>query len=179
MADVLDLIQRRRSVRKFLADAVPVELLDQLLQAAMAAPSASNRRPWEFLVVTDPAILAKLRAALVLGRYEAPACVVVCGNMLRSYPPPARDFWIQDCSAATENLLLAAVGLGLGAVWVGVYPIKPFMRGVARALGLPRHVRPLGLVHLGYPAETKPPRTQYDAARIHWQGWRKGEEDGA
>jgi len=168
----------RRSIRRFEDRPVDRDLLDQLLRAAMAAPSASNRKPWEFVVVTDSVVLAKLRRTLIFGRYTAPVAIVVCGNMRRTWPPPARDFYVEDCSAAIENILLAAHGLGLGAVWIGVHPMPPFVRGVSRALGLPRHVRPVGLVHVGHPAEKKPPRTQYDPSRVHWQKWRGDDSEG-
>ena len=171
MSQTLDLIMKRRSIRKFSSEPVAQEQLDELLQAAMAAPSASNRRPWEFVVVTDAEVLARLRRALVLGPYKAPAAIVVCGNLLRTLPPPAQKFWIQDCSAAMQNILLAATGLGLGTVWIGVHPVGPFKRAVAKALGLPRHVQPLGLVHIGHPRESKESRTQYDPNRVHWQAW--------
>ena len=163
----LALIFRRRSVRKFLPEPVSEYDIEALLQAAMAAPSASNRRPWEFVVVTDEGQLARLRRRLAFGRYDAPLAVVVCGNTRRAYPRPLRDFWIEDCSAAMENMLLASTALGLGGVWVGVYPVKPFMQGVARVLGLPRHIIPLGVAYIGHPAEERRPRTQYDAQRVH------------
>ena len=135
----------------------------------MAAPSASNRKPWEFVVVTDEDTLRALRNRLPLGRHRAPAAIVVCGNMRRTYPPPGQDFWVQDCSAAAQNILLAATGMDLGAVWVGIHPIGLLRLGVSRALGLPRHIKPLGLIYLGHPAESKPPRTQFDVGRVHWQ----------
>ena len=175
MGDIVDHILQRRSIRKFTDAPVPRERIDALLQAAMAAPSASNRRPWEFIVVTEPTQLRQLRTHLVFGRYEAPLAIVVCGNMRRALPPPGREFWIEDCSGAIQNILLAATGLGLGSVWIGVHPVTFFSRGVAKILSLPRHVRPLGLIHIGWPAETKAPRTQYDASRVHWQRWRSKE----
>ena len=82
----------------------------------------------------------QVRARLVLGRYNAPAAIVVCGDRRRALPPPVRHFWIEDCSAATENILLAAPALGLGTVWIGVYPIGPLVLAVRRVLSLPRHV---------------------------------------
>jgi nitroreductase len=172
----LQWILRRRSIRRFTEDAVSETDLDLLLQAAMAAPSASNRRPWEFVVVTDGGQLARLRRRLPLGAYKAPAAVVVCGNKRRWYPPPVQDFWVEDCSAAMENLLLAATAIGLGGVWVGVYPIKPLMQGVARVLNLPRNGVPLGWAHIGYPAASRPPRTQYDPRRIHRDRYQAGGE---
>jgi nitroreductase len=175
----MEQILGRRSIRRFREQPVETEQLDQLLRAAMAAPSASNRKPWEFVVVTDGDLLARLRRTLIFGRYTAPAAIVVCGNMRRTYPPPARDFYVEDCSAAIQNILLAAHGMGLGAVWIGVHPVPPFVKGVTKELGLPRHVRPVGLVYVGYPAETKPPRTQYDEARVHWERWRQDRTDGS
>lgn len=140
-----------------------------LLQAAMAAPSASNRQPWEFVVITEADTLRRLRQRLVLGRYNAPVAIVVCGNLRRALPSLAKDFWIQDCSAAAQNILLAATGLGLGSVWIGVYPITLFVRAVSRLLALPRHIVPLGVLYVGYAAETKSPRTRYREERVHWE----------
>ncbi len=169
MPDILEHIMQRRSIRKFTAEPVSPEDITRLLQAAMAAPSASNRKPWEFVVVTDADILARLRSHLVFGRYEAPLAIAVCGNLKRAWPGPGRDFWIEDCSAAMENLLLAATGLGLGAVWIGVHPVSPFVKAVSNDLALPEHVLPLGVAYIGHPAEAKEARTQYDEKRIFWQ----------
>ena len=171
MTSTLEWIKARRSIRKFTAEPVSDEHLDMLLQAAMAAPTACNRKPWEYVVVSEQETLARLKQVLRLGRYDAPAAIVVCGNLLRTLPPPTHTFWIQDCSAAMQNILLEATGLGLGAVWVGIHPVGLFKRGVAKVLDLPKNVQPLGLVHVGYPAEERPARTQYDTERIHWQGW--------
>ncbi len=169
MSEIMEHILARRSIRKYSPEPVSQEDILKLLQAAMAAPSANNRRPWEFVAVTDEEILARLRSGLIFGRYVAPLAIVVCGNMKRALPWPARDFWIEDCSAATQNLLLAATGLGLGSVWVGVYPLGPFMKHVSKSLALPKHVIPLGLVHVGHPEVTREPRTQYDEHQVHWQ----------
>ncbi len=169
MSEIMEHILARRSIRHFTDEPVSTDDIHRLLEAAMAAPSASNRRPWAFVVVTDPEVLARLRGGLVFGRYRAPLSIVVCGDMRRAWPGPGRDFWVQDCSAATQNILLAATGLGLGAVWIGVHPIAPLRFHVSQVLGLPRHVRPLSVVHVGHPAETKAPRTQYDEANVHWQ----------
>lgn len=167
MYPALEILFRRRSIRKYLEQPVEPEKLDLLLQAAMAAPSAMNCKPWEFVVVTDPDKLAQFRKRLLFGNRNAPAAIVVCGNPSRSANPTARLFWEQDCSAAVENILIAAVGLGLGTVWVGVHPVAEFERVVREVVGLPRHVTPLALVYVGYPAEEKPPRTQYDPERVH------------
>lgn len=165
-------ILSRRSIRKFTDESVDPALIRKLLEAAMAAPSACNRRPWEFVVVRDADVLHSLRRGLPFGHHNAPLAIVVCGNRRRALPPPARDFWVQDCSAAMENLLLAAVGLGLGAVWIGVHPLGPLKAGVSSVLGLPRWVVPLGVALVGHPAQDRPPRTQYDEARVHWNAYR-------
>jgi len=169
MPDILDHIFSRRSIRQYTEQAVSREDILRLLQAGMAAPSASNRRPWEFIVVTDRELLGKLRKGLIFGRYRPPLAIAVCGNMRRALPGPARDFWIQDCSAAAQNILLAATGMGLGSVWIGVHPIKPLAKVVSRVLSIPDHIVPLGVIYVGHPAETKEPRTQYDESRVSWQ----------
>ncbi len=167
MMDV-DTIYARRSIRKYQDKSVEKEKLETLLKAAMAAPSANNRKPWEFVVVTDPGVMAKIRSALMFGKYNAPAAIIVCGNTSLFKNPVSTQFWVQDCSAATENILLAAVTLGLGTVWLGVHPIHNFSKRISKVLGLPAHIKPLNVIYVGYPAEEKPPRTQFDPKRIHW-----------
>jgi nitroreductase len=173
MNSTLETIFKRRSIRKYTDQPVEPEKLDLLLQAAMAAPSAMNCKPWEFVVVTDPEKLAQFRKRLIFGNRNAPAAIVVCGNPSLSTNPAARLFWVQDCSLAGENILIAAAGLGLGTVWVGVHPVAEFVRVVREIVSLPKHITPLGLLYVGYPAEEKPARTQYDAGRVHWQKYKK------
>jgi len=169
----LDPIFQRRSIRVYTEKPVEPEKLDLLLKAAMAAPSAMNCKPWEFVVITDPEKLALFRKRLIFGNRNAPAAILVCGNPSLSVNPAARLFWVQDCSLAGENILIAASGLGLGTVWVGVHPVAEFVRVVRDITGLPKHVTPLGLIYVGYPAEGKPARTQYDQKRVHWQKYQK------
>jgi nitroreductase len=169
----LESIFHRRSIRKYTEQMVEAEKLDLLLQAAMAAPSAMNCKPWEFVVVTDPDKLVSFRTRLIFGNRNAPAAIVVCGNPRLSTNPAARLFWVEDCSAATQNILIAAASLGLGTVWVGVHPVADFVRIVREIAGLPRHVIPLGLIYVGYPVEEKLSRTQYAADRVHWQIYKK------
>jgi nitroreductase len=169
----LETIFLRRSIRKFTNQMVEAEKLDLLLKAAMSAPSAMNCKPWEFVVVTDPEKLAQFRKRLIFGNRNAPAAIVVCGNPSLSANPAARLFWVQDCSLAGENILLAAVSLGLGTVWIGVHPVAEFVRVVRDVAGIPKHITPLGLLYIGYPAEEKPARTQYDEKRVHWQKYEK------
>lgn len=166
---ILNTIYARRSIRKYLEKPVEKEKIEILLKAAMAAPSAMNIRPWEFVVVTDAEKMAEIRGAMMFGKFNAPMAIVVCGNTSFFKHPMASKFWVQDCSAATENILLAAVDLALGTVWLGVHPIHNFSKRISNILHLPEHVKPLNVIYVGYPAEEKPPRTQYDAARVHWE----------
>lgn len=175
----LNYILRRRSTRKFLQQPVEEEKLDLLLRAAMAAPSATNSLPWEFVVVTEEEKLAGLRNIAPFGKFNAPAAIVVCGSMKVAGNPSGRMFWVQDCSAATENILLAAVELGLGACWIGIHPIPLIGPAVARYLKMPRGVQPLNLIYVGYPEFVKNPRTQYLAERIHWQEYGQKKTDKA
>ncbi len=170
---ILETIFHRRSIRKYTDQPVEAEKLDLLLKAAMAAPSAMNCKPWEFILVTEAEKLAQFRKRLLFGDRNAPAAIVVCGNPGLSTNPAARLFWVQDCSAATENILIAAVGLGLGTVWIGVHPVKNFVKTVREVVSIPRTITPLCIVYVGYPADEKPSRTQYDAERVHWQEYKK------
>ena len=165
----IDTIYARRSIRKFQDRPVEKEKLETLLKAAMAAPSARNGKPWEFVVVTQPEGMKKVRSVMIFGRYNAPAAIIVCGNTSFFKRPLSTDFWVQDCSAATENILLAAVELGLGTVWLGVHPIHNFSKQISKVFGLPKTVLPLNVIYVGYPHEKKPPRTQFDPARVHWE----------
>ena len=130
MDPTIETILRRRSIRKYTDQPVEPEKIDLLLQAGMAAPTAMNCKPWEFVVVTDAEKLAQFRSRLIFGNRNAPAAIVVCGNPGLSSNPAARMFWVQDCSAAAENILIAAVGLGLGTVWIGVHPVANFVKTV-------------------------------------------------
>lgn len=135
----------------------------------MAAPTAANSQPWEFVVVTLPDTLALIRDRLLFARYNAPAAIVVCGNLEIANNTAARNFWVQDCSAATENILIAAAALGLGSVWIGIYPLPSVIEPVRGILGLPPNVTPLSLVYVGYPAEERPPSERYDEERVYWE----------
>lgn len=170
--NTLDAIFARRSIRRFQEKPVEPEKLDTLLKAAMAAPSAMNIKPWEFVVVTRAEMMDKIRSALMFGKHNAPAAIVVCGNTSFFKNPKGARFWVQDCSAATENILVAAVELGLGTVWLGVHPVHNFTKRISDLLGLPEHVKPLNVIYVGYPAEEKAPRSQYDPDRIHWETYR-------
>ena len=169
----IDIIFKRRSIRKYTDQPVEPEKIELLLQAAMAAPSAVNSQPWEFIVVTEAEALARLRSKLRFARHNAPVGIIVLGSPEQAHNTAGRMFWEQDCSAAMENMLIAAVGLGLGAVWIGIHPVVPFVRAVREALDIPEDVTPLGMMHVGYAAEEKPARTQYDKHKVYWQKYEK------
>lgn len=164
---VLSTIRKRRSIRKYTEQEVTEEQIRQLLEAAMAAPSADNIQPWEFVVVRDPDLKRELARTHPWSDMAADAAVVfvVCGNERASH------HWVEDASAATENLLLAATALGLGAVWVAIYPTTSREDHVRQALGIPETMRVLCLVPVGHPAESKPPRTKYSESKVHYDGW--------
>lgn len=166
--EVQEAMKKRRSVRKFTQSAVPEEAIRALLHAAMSGPSACNRMPWEFWVVTEPDTLEKLRGASRFTNHESKLAIVVAGNLSRALPQQLADYWIQDCSAATENILLQATELGLGAVWCGIYPQKRAEQRVREILGLREKQIPLNIIFLGYPAEEPEPRDQYQEKNVHW-----------
>ena len=166
--ELIQTIFARRSIRQYTSEPVSEEKIQTLLEAAMAAPSASNRKPWQFVVVTEREALDALAEAHPHGKmlFDAPLSICVCGDLTEM-----ERYWVQDCSAATENLLLAATALGLGAVWLGVYPREERVEAVRRILALPDHITPLNAIAIGHPAEVKQPRTQFDATRVHRERW--------
>lgn len=167
--DTIKSMYDRRSIRKYKRQPVEKEKLIELLKAAMAGPTACNKKPWEFIVVTDECILECLRDNLEFGKYNAPAAIAVCGNINNAMKGPAERFWVQDCSAAVSNILNAAIELHLGTVWIGAYPMKMNMAPLRRILQLPEYIVPLALIYVGYPDEKKEPRTQYENKYVSWQ----------
>jgi len=166
--ELIEAIFARRSIRKYTAELVSEKDIETMLEVAMAAPSASNRKPWHFIVVADRQILDNLARVHPYGKMllEAPLSIAVCGDKTIS-----SSYWAQDCSAATENLLLAATALGLGAVWLGVHPREERINPIRKVLNIPENVVPLNLISIGHPAEKKEPRTQYDELRVHHEQW--------
>lgn len=164
----IGLILKRRSVRKYSKELVSEADLKLLLEAGMAAPSAKNRQPWHFVVVREREMLEKLSEAHPYGKMlaDASAAIAVCGDM-----NTAPDYWIQDCSAATENILIAAAAIDLGAVWLGCHPRPERVTAIRKILGIPEHLGVLSLISIGHPAEEKEPRTQYDESRVHLENW--------
>ncbi|MGA9399105.1 MAG: nitroreductase family protein [Anaerolineaceae bacterium] len=172
MIDKIDFILKRRSIRRFEDRPVEVEKITLLLKAGMAAPSAVNSQPWEFVIISEEPLLKQLRAALEYGKMQAPLIIAVLGSPKVASSFAGETYWVQDCSAAVENILIAAANLDLGAVWVGVYPRPRKMEAVRKILDIPNDVLPLCLLHIGYPAEDKPPHTKYKEDRIHWQQYK-------
>ncbi len=166
--ELKEVLLKRRSVRKYTDEPVSPEQIDVLLHAAMSGPSACNIRPWEFYVVTSPEALEALRGTTVYTNMKAPLAIVVCGNTSKTHSEQLSRFWVQDCSAATENILLAAADMGLGTVWCGIHPQKRYEDKVAKILDLPEHLIPLNIIHVGHPDEQPEPRDQYDAAAVHF-----------
>jgi nitroreductase len=165
---VREAIYARRSIRKFQDKPVEKETLLELARLGAAGPTATNRCPWVFVIVDEAEGMEKLRHATMFGKFNAPASIIVCGNMKKTLPLYAKDYWIQDCSAAMENILLGAVDIGLGAVWLGVTPIKQAVGKMSKALNLPDHIVPLGVAYIGYPDEEKEPRTQFTDDMVIW-----------
>ena len=174
MPDVLTAIATRKSIRKFAPlRAVEDEKVEKILKAAMCAPSAMDRRPWEFVVVKDKAQLKKLGERLPYSRVAngAQLAIVVCGSLDNGLPGRGKEYWIHDCSAASMNILLAAHGLGLGAVWTGVYPGEERIATVREILAIPDGYAPLNVIPIGYPAEDPAVKDKWNPAKIHADRW--------
>jgi len=167
----MNAILERRSVRKYLDRPVEPEKLDQLLRAAMQSPSAGNMRPWEFLVIQDRESLLKLSkmSTYATPAETAPLAIVLLGNKKRMRPEV--DYFPQDMGAASENMLLEAVDLGLGAVWLGVYPLEDRVRFLRELFSIPEHLEPFNVIVAGYPAEENANHfiDRYNAWRVHYE----------
>ena len=168
----LSLLFARRSVRQFQAKPVPDVLLQDLLEAAMAAPSACAKDPWRFVVVQKAETLAAIAAGLPNGKLlaTAPLGIVVCGDLQAAHAGEL-SYLLQDCSAAIQNLLLAASALGLGGCWLGVHPRQERVVHIRSLLALPEPILPVAVLALGWPAESKEPRTRFTAPSIHHETW--------
>ena len=168
---MLNLIKSRRSVRQWKSDAVREEDVEKVLDAAMNAPSAGNEQPWQFVVVTDKAVLNKAAGLNPYGGFvkDAPVAILVCGDIrLEKFP----GYWVQDCSAAVENMLLAAHALGLGAVWTSVYPIDDRIVGFRKLFNLPSEVIPFALIPLGYPrVKGRDASSRFNPSRVRKNIW--------
>ena len=167
---VLDNIHARKSVRSYTDEPVTPEQVETLLRAAMAAPSGKNVQPWRFVVVTQPETKQKLAVGFNKMIAKAPVVIVVCGQTTNRNGG-TNQIWTADCAAATENLLLAAESLGLGAVWTACYPYDDRMQPAIEALGLPDDVTPYCIVPVGHPAGDNKPKNKWNPDHIHYEKW--------
>lgn len=168
--DTMKAILTRRSVRKYNKKPLHDKDVKELLEAAMSAPSAGNEQPWHFILIDDPEILGKVPTfhnhAKMLK--DASIAILVCGDLNLA---KHKDMWIQDCSAATQNILLAVRAKGLGAVWLGIFPRAERVKGMRQLLNIPENVFPFSLIPIGYPAEKQNKIDRYNESRIHYNKW--------
>lgn len=169
----LENLMSRTSIRAYRDKPVEDDKVEKMLRAAMAAPTAGNKQPWKFVVVKDKSILAAISARLGTMKMaeKAPLAIVVCGDLDNTFPADGRDYWVEDTSAATENLLLAAHALGLGAVWCGIYPMQERVAFLQQLLRLPANIVPLNVIPIGYPAESPAPKDKWKPGNIHYDTW--------
>ncbi len=170
---IMEYILTRTSVRDYQDKLVEDEKIEQILRAAMAAPTAGNKQPWRFIVIKDKTTLKAISENFhtIKMAEKAPLAIVVCGDMNATFPGDGVDYWVEDASAATENLLLAAHSLGLGAVWCGIYPMKERVALLKEMLEIPDDIIPLNVVPIGYPAETPTPKDKWNPEEIHYETW--------
>lgn len=168
--ELFDAIMNRRSIRKFTEESVTDKQVSRILEAAMMAPSAGNAQPWQFIVVRDKKIQTGVSKINKYASFasKAPVGILVCGDLsLEKFP----GYWVQDCSAATQNILLAAQDLGLGSVWTGIYPMEDRIAGFKTLFNLPDPVIPLGYIVIGHPDQHLTTASRYNTARIHRDTW--------
>lgn len=163
-------ILERRSIRKYTGEDVSDASIKELLKAAMAAPSAGNQQPWDFIVVKDRTVLNEIPEIHQYAQMlrEAPLAIIVCGSLERE---KHKGYWMQDCAAAIENILIEAHYLGLGAVWLGVYPREDRVAGLKKLFEIPEDVIPLAVISIGHPGEIKEASQRYDEKKIHINKW--------
>ena len=174
--EIITTIMTRASVRRFTEEPVSDSDLQTLLQAAMAAPSAMDYAPWHFVVIRDAAIKQELKAKLPFAKMITDSCtaIVVCGDSSLYDRVSQRDgedntlYWVEDCSAASENLLLAAHALGLGAVWTGIFPLQSRITLLQRLLQLPERILPLNLIIVGHPLTPAKHKDKWDSTKVHY-----------
>ena len=166
--ELKEVLLKRRSVRKFTEEPVSDEMIQELLHAAMSGPSACNKRPWAFYVVTNPEKLEELKGASRFTKMSAKLAIIVCGDLEKALPMEMENYWIQDCSAAIENILLRVTDLGLGAVWCGLHPQKKAEENVKEMLSIKETQIPMGLIFIGHPGEEPEARDQYEEECVHY-----------
>ncbi len=169
-----NMIFKRTSVRKYTDEKISPEEIELLMKAAMAAPSGCNAQPWEFIVIQDRKNLLKITEIHPYSHMlkEAPLAIVVCADSTRvPCAVPDMLLWPQDCSAATENIMLQAAEMDLGTVWMGVYPKEEMMSKLQELFELPENIKPFSIIAVGHPAGEVRPKDKFNPARIHHEKW--------
>lgn len=169
----LQTIFERKSVRNYKTDPVEKEKLETIVKAGMAAPTARDRRPWEFVIIDDREILDKLAEGLPYAKMakQASAGIIVAGDLEKQAGGPDSTYWIMDCSAAIQNMLLAVEHLGLGAVWTALYPNQDRIDVAKSVINFPEHIMPLAFIPIGVPVGDETPKDKYNEEQIHWNKW--------
>lgn len=170
MNETIQTIKKRRSIRKYIQKEISDEDIQTILECAMVAPTARNQQSFCFVVIDDKEILSQIAQNIEHAKMskDANKVVVVCSEVANEMQ---ELYWVQDCSAVTQNILLSATALGIGSVWVAVHPRPQKVEFITKLLNLPAHIKPLSLVCLGYGAEEKAPNERYDETKIHHNGW--------
>jgi len=166
----LEAIFKRRSIRKFTEQKIKDDDIKTLLRAAMMAPTARNAQEWEFIVIRSKETFAKIMEVHPYASMlqQADAAIAVCANLSKEHIP---GYWVGDCGAATQNILLAATELGIGSVWLGVQAVKERRDGIKKVLNLPDGIEPFCIIALGYPGEARDQADRYDKAKVHHENW--------
>lgn len=171
-------IMTRTSVRSYSDKEVSSEQIDTLLRAAMAAPTAGNKQPWRFVVINERAILDSIGnnfGTMTMAK-QASIAVIMCGDVTATFDGEGQGYWIQDVSAASENLLLAAHAMGLGAVWCGIYPMTERVQQFSKMLDLPKNIIPMACICIGYPSGETTPKDKWKPEYIHYNSWKEKPE---
>ncbi len=173
MNETLKTIMNRKSVRAYKEGPISKEQLEVIVKAGMAAPTAVDKRPWEFIIITDRVLLKKLADVLPYAKMaeKAGAAILVAGDLDRQHGGRDSVYWIMDCSAAIENILLAVESLGLGAVWTAIYPNQDRIEPVRQIIKMPSHIMPLALIPIGIPTGVEKPKDKWNPKQVHWNGW--------
>lgn len=168
--DTFECIFTRRSIRKFTDQDISEADVTHILRAAMAAPTAGNAQTWDFIVVRQQQMREAITTCTPYAGMapSAPVCIVVCADTSRE---KYKHYWVQDCAAAMQNILLAARAKGIGSVWLGIHPVEERVRALKKIFFMPEHVMPLGIAVLGYPAQPFTEQDRFDAAKVHSETW--------
>lgn len=170
----LENIMTRTSVRSYKDEPVAKKDIETILKAAMAAPTAGNKQPWRFVVIENRATLDSIGANFnsMKMALQAPLAILVCGDVDSTFPGEGQEYWVEDTSAAMENLLLAVHSIDLGAVWCGIYPLSDRIAAFSKLFSLPENIKPLGIAIIGHPADKSQPKDKWNPDYIHYESWK-------